>query len=430
MNKRILILFLVLFSVYTVWFLQNGWAEKPKVAISADKTSTLNLWKYECLDTMKTSRDKARMWTWKILDDHITSQVNATVAMGANCIAIDTPYDEEFLPVLKKWVAASRERNLHIWFRGNFSSWEGWFEYPTGMTANEHIQKTNAFIADNPNLFADGDIFTPSPEAENGGPFNQVETDEHAVFREYLIREYQEAQNAFKKIGKNVEVNWLSMNGGLAQRMMDQKTVDAVGKVVAIDHYIKTPQEMGEFIRYFYNTFGAQVVIGEWGAPIPQINGEMTEAEQADFVRALLEEQYRYKKMVHGTSYWVLYDGSTSLLNPDGSEREVVEVIRDYFIPGRIQGRLTDKEGKPIVNASIVVGDRAETIYTDLGGNYEVTAPAGNVRLAMKHKDFRTVIKNVTLKRDTVYKRNYKLTPVSHAGFMEKIQDRLRGLFR
>ncbi|MBI4137621.1 hypothetical protein HY469_06175, partial [Candidatus Roizmanbacteria bacterium] len=313
-----------------------------------------SIWPYECIDTMKTSRDKARVWRDSdMLNDHIERQMQTIVDMGGNCVALDTPYDDEFLFYLRKWVSAARRHNLHIWYRGNFSSWEGWFDYPKGMTTDEHIQKTSEFIVENADLFADGDIFTPSPEAENGGPFNQVEPDEYGVFRAYLIREHAEAQKAFELIGRDVKTNWLSMNGGLARRMLDQDTINKLDKAVSLDHYIKTPQEMGEYITYFADTFGSRVVIGEWGAPIPDINGPMNETQQAAFIESLLWEMYKEREHIDGINYWVLYDGSTSLMEPNENYRDAMYEIQNYFKPGSIEGIVMNELHDPLHNVHV-----------------------------------------------------------------------------
>src|SRR5260221_677152 len=145
----ILVLITVLFSCRSMFSFSTF--EKPTT-----------LWQYQCIDTMKLSRDGARSLIKKSdYQQTIKKTVDAISGMGANCIAIGTPYDEEFVPYLTDWVKASREAHLHIWFRGNFSAWEGWFSYPKGMTPQEQLTKTRQFITSHSDLFADGDVFTP-----------------------------------------------------------------------------------------------------------------------------------------------------------------------------------------------------------------------------------------------------------------------------
>lgn len=394
------------------------------VTSAHDKT----LWKYQCIDTMKTSRDKARVWEERRdLEEHIAREIAAIKAMGGNCVAIATPYDEEFLPYLKKWVAEARKQDLIIWFRGNFSSWEGWFEYPKGMTEDQLLTKTEEFILNNPDLFQDGDVFTAAPEAENGGPFNQVEIDEHEGFRAFLIRENDVSRRAFEKIGKDVQVNWFSMNGGLAQRMMDQRTADSIGKLVTIDHYIKTAPEMGEFITYFYDKFGAKVVIGEFGAPIPEINGPMTDERQAEFIGELFEELYKHKDKVEGVSYWILSDGSTELLDENLNPKPAAAVVQQYFIPNRVSGIVSNTLGEPVAGASVMTSDGYSQTVTDENGFYELIIPRESVQISVFAENYKPFPSNIEFKKQDLEK-NFQLEQTHESGEF-KIKKFLKGLF-
>ncbi len=359
------------------------------IHISADSDSLL--WKYQCIDTMKTSRDRARNWQEsKDLHNSITKQVTLIKSLGANCIAIDTPYDAEFKEYLTAWVSASRKEHLKIWFRGNFSGWEGWFDYPHTLTSEKLLRDTAIFIQANADLFEDGDIFTPAPEGENGGEFNQVEIDEYPAFRSFLSNEYIIAKHSFEKIGKKVEVNWLSMNGGLARRMLDQETINATGNLVTIDHYIKTAPEMSDYINYFYTKFGAKVVIGEFGAPIPDINGSMTEDEQAKFIDSLFFELYKHRDKVEGINYWVLYDSSTAIIHPDGSHLKAAAVVKKYFMPLRITGIIKDTSNEPLADAQVKETTYGQVTKTDSNGEFSFIIPRTDTTLSIQKPDYTT----------------------------------------
>lgn len=379
-------------------------------------STTPTLWKYQCIDTMKTSRDKARAWkNKKDVQEHIDREMTAIQEMGANCVAIATPYDEEFLHYLQLWVRSARSHNLHIWFRGNFSAWEGWFEYTKGMSAEELFAETEDFIQKNSDLFRDGDIFTAAPEAENGGPFEQVEKDEHEAFRKFLLMEYEISRNSFKKINKNVEVNWFSMNGGLAKRMMDQKTVDGIGRLVTIDHYIKTAPEMGQYIKYFRDNFKSQVAVGEFGAPIPEINGPMTDEEQSRFTEELFKELYIYKDDVHAINYWILYDGSTALLNDDLSWRPAAFVVQKYFKPNILRGTIHDTLGTQLSDVIVSTKDKHNKTITDNEGNYTLLLPEQSAEISIHKDGYNTV--NIRLDFQTKeIKHNITLMP-EHKSF-------------
>ncbi|MGH7203685.1 MAG: hypothetical protein ACREHC_04555, partial [Candidatus Levyibacteriota bacterium] len=219
-------------------------AQTPLDAPTPKPTLT-TLWKYQCIDTMKDSRDNARAWINNPdTDATIAAQMKTIKSLGATCVAIDTPYDAEFLPYLSKWVAAARVENLHIWFRGNFSGWEGWFNYPKITSTQDYFTKLDTFITTNPQLFRDGDIFTAAPEAENGGPFSPVNFPQYPAYRQFLIDEYTTEQKAFGAIKKNMTLNWFSMNGDMANQMYDQTTVDQTGDLITIDHYVRDPADM------------------------------------------------------------------------------------------------------------------------------------------------------------------------------------------
>jgi len=376
-------------------------------------TYATTLWKYQCIDTMKISRDKARGWASnQDLETHINWEMETVKNMGGNCVAIDTPYDEEFLPYLNRWVNAAHKKNLHIWFRGNFSGWEGWFDYSKNVTSKILFEKTRMFIIKHPDLFKSGDIFTPAPEAENGGEFNQVAQEQYGAYRKFLIDEYKTAKDSFATIGKNVSVNWLSMNGGLARRMMDQETINAIDHLVTIDHYIKTPQEMTDYITYFNNTFHAKVVVGEFGAPIPDINGNMTEEEQANFVRSVFTKLYINKNSVMGVNYWDLYDGSTALINyDDKTPRKVTQVIKDYFIPATLTGHAQDTLGEPLQNIAIKMNDTAATV-TNSNGDYTITIPANTLFIEnITGKNYTTVVNQISGKNGETVIQNATLSP-------------------
>ena len=103
-------------------------------------------WEIQSIDTMKYSRDMARERSGDVVFDRIIESVLEKIkSTGATHVAIGTPYDEEFIPFLRKWVLTARRVGLNIWFRGNFSGWEGWFDYPR-ISKEEHLEKIEEFI--------------------------------------------------------------------------------------------------------------------------------------------------------------------------------------------------------------------------------------------------------------------------------------------
>ncbi len=421
-KKRKIILYTILLLATFLFFSYH--IIKPLKNVSSATTTTQTLWKYQCIDTMKTSRDRERNWREQNnLHQSIPKQVALIKSLGANCIAIDTPYDDEFLPYLTQWVYEARKNNLHIWFRGNFSSWEGWFGYPKTMTSQTLLSKTSTFIKKNAALFADGDIFTPAPEAENGGEFNQVEPDEYVAFRAFLIAEYTTTKKAFAAIGKQVDVNWLSMNGGLAKRMLDQPTVSQIGNKVTIDHYIANPSDMTTYINYFAKTFNAKVIVGEFGSPIPEINGAMTEDQQANFVDSLFAKLYLSRDKVDAVNYWVLYDSSTALLNPNGTNRKVAAVVQKYFKPLQITGIIKDPFGNLIRSVSVVDDTFHIKFTTNDKGEFSFLLPNEKNKLTFTKNTYGSLTTTIKPNQENTF----TLTMIPKS---ESMWDRIKNIFR
>lgn len=344
---------------------------------SENETGTF--WKYQCIDTMKTSRDRAQELL-KISDAQqiIDQEVRLVAESGATCIAIATPYDDEFVPLLKMWVQSARQYKLHVWFRGNFSAWEGWFGRKKGMTTAEHITATSAFILKYPELFQDEDIFTAAPEAENGGPFTGTTRDEFPLMREFLIQKKQAADTAFAQINKNVVTNWFSMNGWIGRNMYDEVTLDKTGRRITIDHYTTTVEKMDEDLEDYKENINAEIVLGEFGAPIPDLNGSLTAEEQAEFVEGLFKVSFLRRDQVRGLNYWTLRGGSTAIVDDNYNPKPAYEIIQNYYQPGIIEGEINDIYGKPIERAKVSFMNNDVNVLTDKLGHYAVILPAGN----------------------------------------------------
>jgi len=311
-------------------------------------------WEVQSIDTVKYSRDVAR----EKLDDPsfvkvVDEQVSVIANTGATHIAISTPYDAEFTPFLKLWVNTARKYGLKVWFRGNFSGWEGWFNYaPIG--ANDHMEKTEQFIFSSKSLFEDGDIFTSCTECENGSlgdPRYEINVEDYRIF---LIAEYNIAKNTFAKIGKTVISNYYPMNGDVARLVMDRETTDALDGVIVVDHYVGSVTQLSADIKALGESSGGRVVLGEFGAPIPDIHGIMNEQQQAKWVGEALSELSKNENLI-GVNYWTSYGGSTQLWGSSGP-REAVNEISNYYSPDIIDARIVNELGKPVRNAVINAG--------------------------------------------------------------------------
>jgi hypothetical protein len=318
MKKYLLIILPIIFLFMLMY--------KPNLFKQSEKKT----WKVQSIDTMKYSRDPSREKLNDIkFDKVIDQQISAIAHTGATHVAIGTPYDEEFTPIMKRWVASARKYHLKVWFRGNFSGWEEWFAYPK-MDRKKHIAQTEQFILNNKDLFEDGDIFTSCPECENGSGVNFGDHAEVVLYRAFLTEEYITAKRAFHTIGKNVTANYYSMNGDVAKIVMDRETTKALDGVVTIDHYVHSSDVLVEDILHYAKNSGGKVMLGEFGAPIPDINGKMTDEEQKKWIQEAFEKLSKLEE-VEGINYWVNTGGSTALWRENGSPKSAVQVIKTFY---------------------------------------------------------------------------------------------------
>lgn len=354
MKKNILTLLSLVFV--TTLFVQSVTPETPS-----------RFWNFQSIDTMKYSRDISREKLHdSSFDETISQQVKNIANTGATHIALATPYDEEFIPFLRRWVKSARDNNLKIWFRGNWAGWEKWFDYPQ-IDRKTHIEKTYAFITENPDLFENGDVFSACPECENGGPGDPRFNNDLEGHRSFLTEEYQVTKKAFDEIGKDVASNFASMNGDVAKLVMNQETTKAMDGIAVIDHYVKTPDQLVNDIRDISEKSGGKVILGEFGAPIVDIHGNMTEEEQAIWLESALTKLIKEPKL-EGISYWVNSGGSTQLWDIQGNPRQAVEILTKVYRPKEVKGVVKNEIGTPISPA--VIQTSAQSTETDSNGMF------------------------------------------------------------
>lgn len=370
-------------------------------------------WNINSIDTMKLSRDSARnpqidigFWVKKVASLH------------ANYIAIDTPYDNEFTLVLTKWVQEARKNHLHVWFRGNFSGWEGWFGYPP-ITIQQHYQKTSEFITSHPDLFAEGDIFTPAPEPENGIIGDPRSSPEVAKeYKTFLVTSYDTCVKAFAMINKHVSCGYFSVNGDIALNILDQSTINSLGKVIVIDHYVPSTRAMTDEIEALNKKFHASIIIGEFGAPIDDITGPMDDTQQAAFVTSILDVVNRHASVI-GFNYWVIEGGSTALVQEDGSNKPAASAIMNFYNPVTVTALVKDFKNKPAINKKIE--STQGNVLTDKYGKFTISFPRGqDIHLIIKGDlkpvsvFLQHVTQNMTLKTFTLQPNHYTITDILH----------------
>ena len=360
-KSKILAIAIVLLAVlFRYWFLVNS---KPSYIES-------RIWNIQSVDAMKYSRDLAREKLGDMsFDNTINKQVGVIASTGATHIAIGVPYDEEFLPIMRRWVSAARNHNLKVWFRGNLSGWEGWFDHKKIDRAT-HTKMIGEYIVKNADLFEDGDLFSSCPECENGGPGDPRHVGGVEEYRNFLVEQSDVVRQSFRKIGKDILPNLHSMNGDVASLVMDKETTKRLGGFVVVDHYVSTPEKLLSDVKEMAEKSGGKIILGEFGAPIPDIHGNMTETEQSAWIAKALDLLAKEKSVV-GLNYWTSFGGSTKLWNDNGTERQAANVLRGHFMPSQYRSQVVTWFGVP-VGFSSVSEDGKDPIITDKRGYFSL----------------------------------------------------------
>lgn len=381
--KTLSIVFLYIFS-FILFISLFGSRNKGENNTNGGK---VKYWEVQSIDTVKYSRDLARE---KLNDQEfekdIDKQVELIALTGATHIGIGTPYDEEFVPFLRKWVRAARKYGLKVWFRGNLSGWEEWFGYER-ITREEHTEKVLAFIKNNKDLFEDGDIFTSCTECENGGPGDPRMTGDVAGHRSFLINEYKVTDASFKALGKNVRSNFMSMNGDVANIVMDKATTKALGGIVVVDHYVKSPEVLAKDLEELAKKSGGKVVLGEFGAPVLDIHGGMSTKSQAQWIHDTLLAVSEVPSII-GVNYWTGVGGSTSVWGEDYTAKEAVEVLKNFYEPRVVEGCVIDGSGSVLRGVEVISGP--QTVLTDTKGRFVFAAVSDNYKVAFVKKGYFT----------------------------------------
>ena len=110
-------------------------------------------------------------------------------------------------------------------------------------------------------------------------------------------------------------------------------------------------------------------VLGEIGAPVPDIHGRFSPNEQAAWVEELMTKLARVPNLI-GLNYWTSVGGTTELWMPDGTARQAVQTLTNFYDPHIVFGVVRDELGRPIVDAT--VSDGFVSTQTDWRGYFEL----------------------------------------------------------
>ena len=410
MKSHIAMLFLVLIGIPLLLIATTTFGVfNPIEYVVSQKRSTQHLFHVQSIDTMKYSRDRAEqvLNNPPAFDSLINKQMAFIEAAGATHVAINTPYDARFIPVLERWVYSARAHHLSVWFRGNFSGWEGWFGYEK-IDRDEHKRLLTEFIRNNPSLFVSGDIFTPCPECENGGPGDPRQSGDNDGYNSFLVEEKEIADAEFRSVHKLVPV-YVSMNADIARYILTPLVASKLGGTILIDHYTRSVEQFAVDIKSLRESLHANIGIGEFGAPIPDLNGEMSDAEQGKFVHALFDVLYLGNDVVPVTNYWVLKGGSTALLNDDNTPRQAYKELSAYYKAPYLYGTISNSLGEPLSETTIVIGSSSKK--TVGGSNYSLYLPGAYRSITIQRSGYKDVTLRLPVILATSTRQDIYLSP-------------------
>lgn len=255
-------------------------------------------WNIQSVDAMKDTKDAI---CGPRSSDWINKWLDKAVELGANYVAISTPYDDpscgSSLNYTKAWVSAIRAHGLHVWHRHMPLAFEGIYNVQKNNSST-FLDLVKNYITSNPDLFQSGDIVTPIPEPQNGGIqgvtncANSIcQFSSAANFNEWLRNAMATTNDALSSIGKSgqLKVGYFGFDGFVTwgdnnpdwHGILEDSTVAQMGNIT-IDHY---PELVHETMSQSLSALTAKyphtpIVIGEWGTvtggnTIQQIQDDM-----------------------------------------------------------------------------------------------------------------------------------------------------------
>lgn len=275
----------------------------------------------------------------------INTQVQKAVDLGANYVSISGFYDDPEcapdLPLLKAWAGAIRAKGLKVWFRMKDLNFEGDYSVQKGGSLQSHIDAMMKWIEANKSLIAQGDIFTPFAEIQNGGiegvsycAYNVCQFKNAAEFNSFI----RTIQGKVKAALPGVKVGYYGFDGFIAagvgnpdwqgKSQLEPATIASMDEVT-IDHY---PEVIGrtfaEDLPIIHKAIGADVpiVIGEYGTITANSDQEQVDQIKREFASLKADSG------VIGVNYWVLGpSGKETLVHSDYSHRPGFETLKSMF---------------------------------------------------------------------------------------------------
>lgn len=307
-----------------------------ELPIQSSRTFT---WDIQSVSSMKETKD--RVCTPRPVT-FIDTWMDMAVDLGANYVAVETPYDSPACAdaqfYTRAWIYSARAHRLSVWHRHMPIAFEGLYGVPKKI--DTYYQMIGDYIRNNSAIFASGDIFTPIPEPQNGGIHGVTYCDKAicqfrnaAEFNTWLRTAMDVANQAFKDIGLGgkVKVGYYGFDGFVAwgdnnqhwDGILEDETVAKMGNIT-IDHY---PQLVGDTMQNDLDELeskypGVPIIIGEWGTVT---GGNVGQQVVYDLSAAM-------RPSIKGFNYWHAgMGGHEALVNEDFSKRTHFADVQSFY---------------------------------------------------------------------------------------------------
>lgn len=296
-------------------------------------------WAIQSVSSMKQTKDKICS---QDSQSFINSWVDKAKELGANYVAVETPYDNpscgDALAYTKLWVNTVRSRGMKVWHRHMPLAHEG--IYSATKTKGDYFNMISNYIKNNSPLFAEGDIFTPIPEPQNGGisgitycADGVCQYDNIASFNKWLRDAMSISETAFGSIGLGgkMKLGYYGFDGFVAwgsnnpdwNGILEDATIAKMGNI-AIDHY---PELIGQTMKQGLDEVqerypGVPIFISEWGS-----------TGSSNWEQQVIDSMGASKRPgVVGFNYWHMgMGGNESLINSDFTNRVQFDEVQSFF---------------------------------------------------------------------------------------------------
>lgn len=153
----------------------------------------------------------------------------------------------------------------------------------------------------------------------------------------------------------------------------------------------------------------------------------MDENQQALFIDEVFKKLYKNKDNVFGINYNVLTLESSKLINDDGTERQAVDVIKNYFIPGIVKGTVINTLGDKLSNIPVETDDGLNNTATGSQGHYAISVPASTVDIIIGGNKYKIVAQKAVIDRGAEITKDVVLEP-QKIGFIYWIRLRIQDI--